>query len=60
MNENSIEARKALEKQVAEQIWLNYFNNYLLEHKVISEREHRKMTSLILARKTSTAKKAVR
>ena len=28
---------------MAEEIWLNYYNNYLCEHKVITEKEHTKM-----------------
>lgn len=28
-------------------IWLHYYNNYLLEHKVISPAEHRKMRRMI-------------
>lgn len=43
--------KTAYEKQVAEEIWLHYFNNYLLEHGVITEREHRKMIALIAGRK---------
>ena len=29
-------------------VWLHYYNNYLLEHKVISPAEHRKMRRLIV------------
>lgn len=29
--------------------WLNYFNNYLLEHGHISEQEHKKMSIKIIA-----------
>ena len=28
--------------------WLNFFNNYLLEHGHISEQEHKKMSTKIL------------
>lgn len=28
-------------------IWLHYYNNYLLEHNVITPNEHRKMRRLI-------------
>ena len=39
------------EKALAEDIWLNYFNRYLFEHGTISEREYKKMTEMIAARK---------
>ena len=39
------------EKRMAEDIWLNYFNRYLLEHGTISEKEYKKMTELIAIRK---------
>lgn len=32
---------------MAEEIWLNYYNNYLYEHKVITEKEHTKMCNEI-------------
>lgn len=51
MVKQPINTQKAREKQVAEEIWLHYFNNYLLEHGVITEREHRKMIVLIAGRK---------
>ena len=41
------------EKRLAEDIWLNYFNRYLLEHGTISEKEYKKMTEKIAARKAS-------
>ena len=40
-----------LEKRMAEDIWLNYFNRYLFEHGTISEKEYKKMTELIAIRK---------
>ena len=40
------------EKRMAEDIWLNYFNRYLFEHGTISEKEYKKMTEKIAARKT--------
>lgn len=55
MNQQTADTSKAREKQVAEEIWLNYFNNYLLEHGVITEREHRKMIALILGRRQTGA-----
>ena len=41
-------AEQKTEQQVAREIWLQYFNDYLLQHGKITEREHRKMTALIL------------
>lgn len=41
------------EKEVAEWIWLNYFNNYLFEHGTISEKEYRKMVEKIAMRRSS-------
>lgn len=35
---------------MAEEIWLNYFNNYLFENRVISENERNKMKNQISAR----------
>lgn len=35
------------EKQMAESLWLNYFNRYLFEHGTISEKEYKKMTDKI-------------
>ena len=32
---------------MAEEIWLNYYNDYLYEHKVITEKEHIKMCNEI-------------
>lgn len=39
------------EKRMAEDIWLNYFNRYLYESKTISEKEYKRMTEKIAARK---------
>lgn len=39
------------EKQMAEDIWLNYFNRYLFETGTISEKEYKKMTEKITTRK---------
>lgn len=35
---------------VAEDLWLNYLNRYLLCHQVITEREYRQMVELITQR----------
>ena len=37
------------EKELAEQLWLEYFNNYLFEHGVITEKERNRMVSAIAA-----------
>jgi len=42
---------KTKEKIVAENIWLNYYNNYLFEHGVISEETRNKMVTKINGRK---------
>lgn len=39
------------EKHVAEDIWLNYFNQYLFEHGTISEKEYKMMIEKIATRK---------
>lgn len=39
------------EKRMAEDIWLNYFNRYLFECGTISEKEYKRMTEKIAARK---------
>lgn len=41
------------EARFAEEVWLNYFNKYLFESGVISEKEYKKMTEKIAARKSS-------
>ena len=43
-------AEEEREKQMAEDIWLNYLNRYLFEHETISEKEYKKMTELISIR----------
>ena len=52
--------RKALtdeerERQLAEDIWLNYFNRFLFENGTISEKEYKKMTELIAKRRTKSS-----
>ncbi len=32
---------------MAEEIWLNYYNKYLYEHKVITEKEYIRMCNVI-------------
>ena len=36
---------------MAEDLWLNYFNRYLFEGGTISEKEYKRMTEKIAARK---------
>ena len=38
------------ERRTAEEIWLNYFNSYLLRQGVISSREYARMSELIATR----------
>lgn len=38
------------ERRVAEDIWLNYFNSYLLHQGVISSKEYARMSELIATR----------
>lgn len=40
-------------KNVVEKMWLNYFNNGLLEKGMITPEEHRKMKNYITTRKPS-------
>lgn len=42
-----LDPNAASDTPVIEELWLNYFNNYLLEHKAISEKEYRRMTEKI-------------
>lgn len=43
------------EKRMAEDIWLNYFNQYLYEHGTITDKEYNRMTEKIAIR---TAKRS--
>ena len=40
-----------LERCMAEDLWLNYFNRYLFENGTISEKEYKKMVEKIAERK---------
>lgn len=48
------------ERAMAEELWLNYFNRYLLEQGVITENEYARMADLILkeTRKARAKKEA--
>ncbi len=52
------EDNKAIVRIVSEELWLNYFNNYLLKKGVITERLYWKMFVKILER-TAQKKKAL-
>jgi hypothetical protein len=39
------------ERRIAEDLWLNYFNRYLRDEGMISEKEFTRMTELIARRK---------
>lgn len=41
---------------VVEKMWLNYYNNTLLEKGLITQQQHRKMQTIISARKPTSAK----
>lgn len=45
------------EKQVSESLWLKYFNNYLFEKGIITEREYAQMTEKIAQRETKKGRK---
>ena len=53
-DELSLEAQKRF---VAEQIWLDYFNQTLFERGIITERERNKMKVMIESRKPSSVEK---
>ena len=50
--ELSLNQRK---KELAEQIWLNYFNHVLFEKGIITETTRNKMNLLISGRKSSSS-----
>lgn len=45
-------SREDMEMRFAEDSWLNYFNRYLFENRVISEKEYKRMTEIIAMKKT--------
>ena len=47
------------EKRMAEDIWVNYFNRYLFEYGTISEKEYKRMTEKIAARKLKVKPESV-
>lgn len=40
------------EVRFVEDAWLNYFNRYLYDNEIISEKQYKQMTDMIAARKT--------
>lgn len=50
-------SNEELERQTAEDIWLNFFNRYLFEHDLISEKEYKQMTEKIAARRKNISLK---
>ena len=38
---------------IVEKMWLNFYNNYLLEQGIITESQHKKMQTIISSRKPS-------
>ena len=45
-------SREDMEMRFAEDSWLNYFNRYLFENRIISEKEYKRMTEIIAMKKT--------
>ena len=40
------------EVRFVEDAWLNYFNRYLYDNEIISEKQYKQMTGMIASRKT--------
>jgi len=53
MAEYTNEENETKRRSVVEKMWLNYFNNSLLEKGLITETQHRKMKTKISSRKMS-------
>ena len=53
-----LDFEEKLRIELAEKIWLNYFNQYLFEHGTISEREYKKMTEIIAQRYRKNRRRA--
>ena len=51
MNDQSGITNEQARRNVVEQMWLNYFNNTLLEQGIITAEQHRKMCVRIATRK---------
>ena len=48
------------EKEMAEDLWLNYFNRYLFENGTISEKEYKKMTEKIAGRRAKLSRTGIK
>lgn len=50
MDERREQSNEYRRKKLAEELWLNYFNQSLLEQGLISQAEYNRMTALIASR----------
>ena len=50
MGERREQSNDEQRKKLAEELWLNYFNQVLLERRLISQAEYNRMTALIASR----------
>ena len=48
------------EKEMAEDLWLHYFNRYLFENGTISEKEYKKMTEKIAGRRAKLSRTGIK
>ena len=55
MNDHSTDEKR--EKTLADDIWLNYFNDYLYRHNAITEEEYKKMSLRIAQKNRAVAPK---
>lgn len=55
MGKQSAQSNEQKKQAAAEKIWLNYFNQYLYEHGLITELERNRMKIWIECRKPSAA-----
>ncbi len=56
MAEKNALSNEQKRKNAVEKMWLNYYNNTLLEKGLISESQHRKMRIMISSRKGSAVR----
>lgn len=57
MANKKMESAEQRRKDMAEELWLLYFNRTLLAAGLITERQHNRMTHLIHSRRPSATKK---
>ncbi len=55
MGKQSVRSDEQKKQAAAEKVWLNYFNQYLYEHGLITELERNRMKIWIECRKSSAA-----